>query len=35
MPGFHGYDVHTAGVCDPAATDAAGAPSPFFTAGGH
>lgn len=34
-PGFHGYHVHTAGVCDPAATDAAGAPSPFFTAGGH
>lgn len=34
-PGFHGYHVHTAGVCDPAAVDAAGAPSPFFTAGGH
>lgn len=34
-PGFHGYHVHTTGVCDPAATDAAGAPSPFFTAGGH
>lgn len=34
-PGFHGYHVHTTGVCDPAATDSAGAPSPFFTAGGH
>jgi Cu-Zn family superoxide dismutase len=34
-PGFHGYHVHTLGVCDPAATDAAGNPSPFFTAGGH
>lgn len=34
-PGFHGYHVHTAGVCDPAATDTAGATSPFFTAGGH
>lgn len=33
--GFHGFHVHTAGVCDPQATDAAGAASPFFSAGGH
>ena len=33
--GFHGFHVHTAGVCDPNAVDAAGNPSPFFTAGGH
>lgn len=34
-PGFHGFHVHTAGVCDPAATDSGGAAVPFFTAGGH
>jgi superoxide dismutase, Cu-Zn family len=34
-PGFHGYHVHTAGVCDPAATDSTGATVPFFSAGGH
>lgn len=34
-PGFHGFHVHTAGQCDPAATDTAGNVSPFFTAGGH
>lgn len=34
-PGFHGFHVHTAGQCDPAATDTAGVPTPFFTAGGH
>jgi superoxide dismutase, Cu-Zn family len=34
-PGFHGFHVHTAGVCDPAAVDTGGAPVPFFTAGGH
>jgi Cu-Zn family superoxide dismutase len=34
-PGFHGFHVHTAGQCDPAATDPAGAVSPFLTAGGH
>ena len=34
-PGFHGFHVHSVGTCDPNATDAAGAPSPFFTAGGH
>ena len=33
--GFHGFHVHSVGICDPTATDAAGAPSPFFTAGGH
>ena len=34
-PGFHGFHVHTTGVCDPAATDTAGNAFPFFTAGGH
>ena len=34
-PGFHGFHVHATGQCDPAATDATGAASPFFTAGGH
>ena len=34
-PGFHGFHVHTAGVCDPAATDPNGATVPFFSAGGH
>ena len=34
-PGFHGFHVHAVGTCDPAATDAPGNPSPFFTAGGH
>ncbi|MGH2807043.1 MAG: superoxide dismutase family protein [Actinomycetota bacterium] len=34
-PGFHGFHVHGAGICDGAATDAAGNPSPFLTAGGH
>src|SRR5215210_5889142 len=29
-PGFHGFHVHTTGTCDPLATDAGGAPSPFF-----
>lgn len=33
--GFHGFHVHSVGVCDPNATDAGGNPSPFFTAGGH
>lgn len=33
--GFHGFHVHTAGQCDPAATDSSGNPVPFFTAGGH
>lgn len=35
-PGFHGFHVHTTGVCDAAAVDTAtNAPSPFFTAAGH
>jgi Cu-Zn family superoxide dismutase len=34
-PGFHGFHVHNTGTCNPTATDAAGASSPFFTAGGH
>jgi Cu-Zn family superoxide dismutase len=34
-PGWHGFHVHTTGICDPAATDTGGSPSPFFTAGGH
>jgi Cu-Zn family superoxide dismutase len=29
-PGFHGFHVHTAGVCDPDAPN-----GPFATAGGH
>lgn len=33
--GFHGFHIHAKGVCDPKAVDASGAPSPFFTAGGH
>lgn len=35
-PGFHGFHIHTTGVCDPQAVDpATGQVSPFFTAGGH
>ncbi|NUP02892.1 MAG: superoxide dismutase [Nonomuraea sp.] len=35
-PGFHGFHLHTTGVCDPKAVDpATGQVSPFFTAGGH
>lgn len=33
--GFHGFHIHTTGTCDQNATDAEGAPSPFFSAGGH
>lgn len=33
--GFHGFHIHTVGVCDPTAKNAAGDPSPFFTAGPH
>lgn len=33
--GFHGFHVHTTGICDPEATDASQNPSPFFTAGSH
>jgi Cu-Zn family superoxide dismutase len=34
-PGWHGFHVHTTGICDPDATDTNDNPSPFFTAGGH
>jgi superoxide dismutase, Cu-Zn family len=34
-PGFHGFHIHEVGVCDPNATDPAGNPTPFSTAGGH
>jgi Cu-Zn family superoxide dismutase len=34
-PGFHGFHIHQFGVCDPNATDPAGNPTPFSTAGGH
>ncbi len=34
-PGFHGFHVHAVGRCDPRATDAAGNPAPFASAGGH
>jgi Cu-Zn family superoxide dismutase len=34
-PGFHGFHIHAVGICDPAATDPAGNPVPFGTAGGH
>lgn len=34
-PGFHGFHVHTTGICDPAATDTGGNTVPFFSAGGH
>ena len=33
--GFHGFHIHDAGTCDRNAEDAAGNPSPFFTAGAH
>lgn len=34
--GFHGFHIHTTGVCDPEAVNpATGAVSPFFSAGGH
>jgi len=34
--GFHGFHVHSVGICDPRAVDpATGAVVPFFTAGGH
>ena len=34
--GFHGFHIHSKGVCDPAAVDpAAGTVVPFFSAGGH
>lgn len=33
--GFHGFHVHSAGVCDAEAVDGEGRPSPFSTAGAH
>lgn len=33
--GFHGFHIHTTGVCDPDAVDADEHSSPFFTAGAH
>lgn len=33
-PGFHGFHIHSAGVCDAKAVDAATG-SPFSSAGGH
>ncbi|MFC0554708.1 superoxide dismutase family protein [Planotetraspora thailandica] len=33
-PGFHGFHVHSKGVCDPTAKDPATG-SPFFSAGSH
>jgi Cu-Zn family superoxide dismutase len=33
--GFHGFHMHAVGVCDPRATDPAGAVVPFLSAGGH
>ncbi|HEU5470129.1 MAG TPA: superoxide dismutase family protein [Actinophytocola sp.] len=34
-PGFHGFHVHSVGICDPRATDATGAVVPFASAGPH
>lgn len=33
--GLHGFHVHSAGVCDASARNAAGAPAPFDSAGPH
>lgn len=34
--GFHGFHIHSAGVCDPTSVDpASGSVVPFFSAGGH
>ncbi|MBB4919889.1 superoxide dismutase family protein [Streptosporangium saharense] len=33
-PGYHGFHIHTTGICDPKSTDPATG-SPFFSAGGH
>jgi|SRR5262245_6654361 len=33
--GFHGFHIHSVGICDPKATDATGAVVPFASAGGH
>jgi len=34
-PGFHGFHVHSVGICDPRATDPTGAVVPFASAGPH
>ena len=33
--GFHGFHIHSTGVCDPEAVDGEGQASPFFSAGPH
>jgi Cu-Zn family superoxide dismutase len=33
--GFHGFHIHTTGVCDADAVDPAQNPAPFITAGSH
>jgi Cu-Zn family superoxide dismutase len=33
--GFHGFHVHSVGICDPRATDPTGAVVPFASAGPH
>ena len=33
--GFHGFHVHSRGVCDPNAVNDQGVKTPFFSAGGH
>jgi superoxide dismutase, Cu-Zn family len=34
--GFHGFHVHSVGICDPTTTDpTTGNPAPFLSAGGH
>jgi superoxide dismutase, Cu-Zn family len=33
--GFHGFHIHTTGICDPSFVDATGARVPFGSAGGH
>ena len=34
-PGFHGFHLHTEGVCEPVSTGADGATGAFLSAGGH
>jgi Cu-Zn family superoxide dismutase len=34
-PGFHGFHIHSVGICDPNATDPTGTVVPFASAGGH
>jgi Cu-Zn family superoxide dismutase len=33
--GFHGFHIHTVGICDATTTDPAGTRTPFVSAGGH